>query len=1054
VELTNVATQAKTLMHAIATGNETEWSDRRSKFDQAPDLQPDMVMGGLSTDQSKVITTLIESWFTTDTGCTEALLKNVLVPDCILFMFTQHHFCSREEADAQLRGETRLADIVSHFTASTTHDAIVHEAIIQRSYWLTPYDPAPPMPEVKVKGKRNTKKTQLAAGFDAVVRYPSASPASGSAFVSLSAAVTHMNAAEEALPLQGCGWEIDLRIGTAAFLSSEYCHDARIGHSPHVSARESIQSAAKWDSTAVKGIEGKQRADRLVQTCQRMLFTPHVETRIPYGKDGSQLVQQLLLGAINCRKGDANSDSLRTALVVTHGVRTYAVLVHNDGKVSFRDPHSRQQLNFGKVGHFMVWVKRQKEWNGSPAMPTTYFRHNPERPASLLLSIVIVPMIITGTNFDEETVEQLYDTSFLSKLLPAQRPATVNGDGTVSHDVGIAGLELGETVEFDDWLHRCLFFDLGPLTGGWTEGSVTRHWEGIVHVTCLPKCMTASSAVRQQLFSEQDFRDGLFKGNIVWATVHGPKATFVSSNAGRSPCPFCGKPMEWFHLASKRRVTRKSCEPTDVCHMVCCNFRAVSHSAIVFGEQSEECGSVLNTDSAHHAGQVFGCQSCPNDLGPVGKRSSDHSGPTSGVDRCHLLCSGCQERAASGLHAWRNTPMQDAQLHAWHVRAPEFSKGKGGGAVNAMLVTQWLSPASAKRCIDDAERLCRLNEELTALEVVARRDLIAEARAEKHESVLSASQMSEECNYLTLGDCSRGGTVFNYRPGDLAFGSEGWSRWEATEAMLRAKKPFPPNSSNLRLQYELFLDGNNGYTCSSHDIPTLSISRKYELCCFVHALTPPDATNPPIIAGSKILKSGMESDDILCSGGAIDANASRIVKVRCNSRGGFAVENPGIEPKETELPEGVTFESDSGHFFVKRRQFQTHQQLIHMDASKEQQDYTSKTGLQFWSSVGSLSPDTTLNICGFNCLLMPGCCAVQTGTNPHAGSHGYQPPRTHTYIDPALRRKDYSIHTSQRSDTVWLGGSFSEDDGAYEYADYQYDADPNDENDAIAELSR
>jgi hypothetical protein len=1095
LELQQGASAAKELLTSIANGTETAWGLRRQEFDKGgcnrADLKDSVLLGGLGAENLLIIADVLSTWATKTTMSPQTLVTDVLVPDFVEIMFMQYHTCSREEAVYQLEANGGVAkDVVSHFTAVTTHETIVKKAIGDKKYTPTHFSPDPP--KKPKKPKKGTKETaaqppvQPPVAPDAKVKCLTASPASGSAFVSLSAAVTHMLEAEDA-PLQrgewdadrqGTEWEADLQIGTKAFLASEYCGDATIGHSPRVSADESMRSTATWDCHGIDDVH-QLRAAALVHTCKRIQSTPHVEVRIPYGKDGPPLVQRLLHGALVCH--DVGQFGPRTALLVTHGITTYAVLVHCDGKVSFRDPHSLQQLNFRNVDHFLTWVGRQRDWGGSPAMPTTYFRNNPVWPASALFSIVIVPHMIKNRteNFTDVNVGEAYEDGFLTALLVAPTTATSAASGDEAVDPsgggsagnkallpsggGSAGPQLKEPDEAEDWMYRCCFVNDGLLTGGWTEGSVTRRWEETVYVTLLPKCMTASSAVVTRAIPDDDFRKRLDDGRIVWATSLGPRATFVSNNQGRSPCPFCGTQMKWFKCSGNGRPVRLSAKPATLarCSMVCCNYKAVDIAAVVFGEQSSNCGDVFGTDDAQHKGQVFGCQRCPNDVGPVGAKGSGHPDPASGIGRCHLLCAGCQKRASAGLHECHSTPMRKSQEQLWQVCADISTNSKGKGkdmpgkakkgkrAVNAMLVTQWLSPASAERCIQDAEFFCRFGAELTDREIKAEIASRVEKATEDNGGPLSASQLSEirgKCNYLTLGDHARGGAVFNYKAGDLAFGCKGYTRAVATKAMLIADEPFPPNSTNFRTQYELFPDGNFGFTCSEQDIPTLSIARKYELCCFKHAIASPDRRPNdyvPVIAGSKILKSGFETNDVSSSGGN-DANASRIITVRCNSQGGFGMEAPRGKPMT--LAEGVTFDTERGYYIKSVRQFQTHQQLVHMDAETNQQKYTADCGRQFWSSVGSLSHRTMLNIYGFNSLLFPGLSAVQTGTNPHAGSYGYLPPRTHTYIDPIMPAKYSELQTSQRANTVWLGAAFSDDEDSGEFTptEYPYDTSPND----------
>jgi hypothetical protein len=387
--------------------------------------------------------------------------------------------------------------------------------------------------------------------------------------------------------------------------------------------------------------------------------------------------------------------------------------------------------------------------------------------------------------------------------------------------------------------------------------------------------------------------------------------------------------------------------------------------------------------------------------------------------------------------------------HFWQLgRAGRRQPPSGQRAVNAFVAAQWLSPGSAARLVHEASRMCRLNEELTRSEVAKER---AALRA-THER----EPTDEECNHLMLARRSRGGTIFNYRPGDVTFGFKGVTRKKVAAAIELARFPFPPDSCNLRQQYELSKDGNNGFTCSAADFPFLAIARKYEELCFLRAMTAPssESRRPPtpstpstyILVGSKILKSGRESySGAGPEGGAGDEGDGdspfRLEKVQCNAMGEFAM---GARGAVTAVAKHVQFDASSGHYVTEIRRYQTHQQLYHTDASMDQAAYTRETGNPFWSCVGSLSNDMTLNVNGFNSRLIAGLCAVQTGTNAHAGSFGFQEPRTHTYLDMNFTDAEQltTLGTKHNSNTTLVGFWFDAR-GVPRFDTYPFDTNPN-----------
>jgi hypothetical protein len=351
------------------------------------------------------------------------------------------------------------------------------------------------------------------------------------------------------------------------------------------------------------------------------------------------------------------------------------------------------------------------------------------------------------------------------------------------------------------------------------------------------------------------------------------------------------------------------------------------------------------------------------------------------------------------------------------------------------VASQWLSPASAERLVHEANRMCRLNEELTDKELEMEREAVKTKRG--------VEPTERQVNHLMLSRRSRGGTIFNYRPGDIAFGHKGVPQKDIVAAVANARFPFPPDSCNLRQQYELSKDGNNGFTCSAADFPFLAIARKYEESCFVRATTAPRRfpKRPTYcLVGSKVLKSGRES-----RGGDDDDSSrpSRLETVQCNSMGEFALEVRGAA---TAVADNVRFGAKSGHFMTTIRRYQTHQQLHHMDASLTQIEHTCQTGHPFWSCVGSHSHEMRLNVSGFNCRLFAGLSAVQTGTNVHAGSFGYQQPRTHTYLDINFEDGEqlFALGTKLNSDTTLIGFWFDKKQKV-QYSIFPYDTDPNQE---------
>jgi hypothetical protein len=1030
------------MLYEIQAGRAPHWSSRHATFLQGGktrrSLHGGYSFGGLDVDDLEVIGDFMRDRFdpyvstTSVPEAASAYIMDVLVPDCIVYLVMQKYRCSHY--DAICLSERRISDqiITPTFTADETHDSLVEAAIAAGRYTPVTYRPTPPLP-VSLAKEEGAQMPDASACF---AKSPAASMATGSAFASLAAAVTHMSTAETE-HASAEAWRADVEIGTAAFLASTYVGKPTIGHSPHVSPMESVVSMASKPLTGL-ATEYALRADAIRRRCKQLKTCPKVQIDLSdFGtaRLGGGFVKDLIAGALTCRKGatetippyapcsldeydhevDAKTEAAqkallklqKTALLITHGTSTYAVLVHEDGTVAFRDPHSLDQLNFSSPCSFLAWVEQQLAFAGPAALPfsSTYFRWNPLWPATAIFGIVVIPpATATEDPFDVGSVQSMYDTSWLPSQL-SEPPAGASPVGDAK-----------------EWLHRCLFWDQGPLTGGWTEGAVTRTHDEMVSITLKPKVLTAAAEAEELCIDYRAFAEA-FSGRARWATAASPRALFLEENADFSPCQFCGNAMQWF---AKKEAT------TANCHGVCCNYREVDYSAIIHGSQGY-CESVYGT-CKKRPGQVFGCQRCPNDVGPVGPSDGPRPASGSGLYRCHLLCARCQTHAEKGLHGLDSQVLRPEGEHFWQIGRPD---GKllpaGKRAVNAFVVAQWLSPSSAKRLVDEASRMGRLSQELTE------RELTLDEKAD---------------NYLSLGRRSRGGPIFNYLPGDLVFGCEGVAASSVAEAVQFAKVPFPPNSYNLRQQFELSKDGNNGFTCSAADFPILAIARKYEECCFLRAMAVPDRPFGRklkrvsyILVGSKILMSGRETP-LLCDAGDagdvdnIDPNKpSRVEIVQCNSSGEYAVEVRGARVK---VHKDVRFDARSGQFTRRVRRYMTSQQLHHHDASQIQAAHTRKTGNPFWSCVGSLADGTMLNVNGFNVRLSAGLCGVQTGTNPHCGSGGYQEPRTHTYIDVDFKKAKATshLHTVFDSFTTLLGLNFDHK-GTLHFNLAPFDTDPN-----------
>jgi hypothetical protein len=1052
------------LLNEIHSGKVT-WSHRHGVFHdgarQRHTLLQQPVQSLLDDDQQVTIIDFLRDHFAVP-GRRKALhtlrserdyVSGSLWPDFLVYLVMQRFDCTLQAACDFV--DRRTTDLQCNFVSKTTHDTLVAHAIHVGEYIPATFNSAAPPPP---DDEANSKYRPLDVST-CLTTAPPASTATGSAFVSLAAAVAHMSASpcEDSDELT---WAADVRIGTTAFLASPFVGNPQIGHSPHVSALESVAAMGNFKSTNLP-TEMKVRAAVIRDSCKLLEQVPHVQVDLSVhakAQEGTKFVRDLLAGAMRCMKGDAAdapatgdggslgaefdhvlgllqspeekeddaaaSAATRAALLVTHGTSTYAVLVHPRGQVSFRDPHSVHQLNFRSVRNFLSWVGQQQAFEGSVAFPTTYFRYNPLWPATSLFGIAIIPRNAKRTKFDIDAVYAKCSINWLPPAL-AEPPVVASG-------IGIGGSSASDTADSegggggavaspgnaDGWLHRCLFWNMGSLSGGWTEGSVTRAFKGDVCITMKPKLLTASLELKELKVTTSEFQQAFGDKLARWATALSPRELFIKSNSERSPCQFCGQAMTWFPKAKAKKS-----------HQVCSNFREIAFAAVLHGKRSRSCTGVFDT-CKDHPGKVFGCAKCPNDVGPVGPAKGPFPKAGTGLGRCHLLCAGCQKHAAKGLQGEPQQVLRPSGEHFWQVEAqPSRSRRSLPRlAVNAVTVTQWLSPGSAERLVDEANRLCRLNEELTQ----------AEVGEELHKE--EALGTNKPVSHLTLKRRSRGGTIFNYRMGDLVFGCEGVPKEKAVPAMLLADFPFPTDSYNLRQQYEVSPDGNNGFTCSAQDMPFLAIARKYEQCCFLRAMRSPDSAGlQPLIVGSKILRSGRET---FVGDKDPDLNVTpfETKTVRCNSGGGFGVERRG---PLAQAAEGVRFDETSGCFETTVRRFQTHQQLYHTDATQKQTDYTIKTGHHFWSCVGSLSPKTMLNLNGFNSYLTSGLCAAQTGTNPHAGSFGYQAPRTHTYIDFAFEDPcDNILHTGHDSNTTFLGLWFDSKHN-FHYSIFPFDTDPN-----------
>jgi hypothetical protein len=1033
------------LLYDIQAGRAPHWSSRHVTFLQGGKarrgLKRGYNFGGLGPDDAEVICDFMRERFNPYTETTNvpdaacSYIMDVLVPDCIVYLVMQKYRCSHYDAIGLTNRSINTPMIPPAFTADETHDSLVESAIADGRYKPATYRPTPPLP-VKLAKEEGAQMPDASACF---AKSPAASMATGSAYACLAAAVTHMSTTETAGVTEHASaeaWRADVEIGTAALLASPYVGKPTIGHSPYVSPMESVGSMA-MAGEPLKGLaaEDASRAVAIRRRCTQLKTCPRVQIDLSdFGEArlGGGFVKDLIAGALTCRKGaaeivpqydgydhevheqtQADEAALlklqKTALLITHGTSTYAVLVHEDGTVAFRDPHSLDQLNFSSSCSFLAWVEQQLAFAGSAALPSTYFRWNPLWPATAIFGIVIIPpATATEESFDVGSVQSMYDSTWLPPQL-AEPPA-----------------EASLASPAKDWLHRCLFWDQGPLTGGWTEGAVTRTHDEKVSITLKPKVLTAAAEAEELCIDNGTFAEA-FPKRARWATAVCPHALFLKENADLSPpCQFCGNPMQWF--ATKEVTTAN-------CHGVCCNYQAVDYAAVIHGGKVH-CASVFGT-SQTRPGQVFGCRRCPNDVGPVGPRDGNSPASGSGLYRCHLLCASCRTYAEKGLHGLDPQVLRPAGEHFWQIGRQADGKRlpAGNRAVNAFVVAQWLSPSSAKRLVDETSRMGRLNLELTETEL---------------------AMDADAPNYLSLGRRSRGGPIFNYLPGELAFGCPSI----VANAVRYANVPFPPNSYNLRQQFELSKDGNNGFTCSAADFPFLAIARKYEECCFLRAMAMPDRPFgrkekpvPYILVGSKILMSGRETP--LCGAGDGDNIAedkpSRVETVQCNSMGRYAVEVHGANPT---VAKDVLFDAKSGQFTHRVRRYRTSQQLHHHDASQDQAQYTRKTGNPFWSCVGSLSADMRLNVNGFNVRLSAGLCGVQTGTNPHCGSGGYQEPRTHTYIDIDFKkaRATSHLHTVFDSFTTLLGLDFDKK-GALRFNLTPLNTDPNlaeedeDEND-------
>ena len=97
-----------------------------------------------------------------------------------------------------------------------------------------------------------------------------------------------------------------------------------------------------------------------------------------------------------------------------------------------------------------------------------------------------------------------------------------------------------------------------------------------------------------------------------------------------------------------------------------------------------------------------------------------------------------------------------------------------------------------------------------------------------------------------------------------------------------------------------------------------------------------------------------------------------------------------------------------------------------MDGTDDQLEYSNRTGVQFFSSIGAFFDGTMVGEVGFPCSLDAGTHIVNTAVTEHWGPPGHRRARLHTYVDPVLPDGDKHVHTSTEQDTTWLGGAYDE----------------------------